>query len=48
MALFFVERFNGRGWRSEGSFPNRGEALQDIERLRRIYGHATHFRIVAR
>lgn len=49
--MFFVERFNGRGWRIEASgagLPNRSEALQVIEQLRRFYGQRTLFRIVAR
>lgn len=51
MALFHVERFNGRGWVREpagAGLPNRGEALQVIENLRRTYGRDARFRIVAR
>jgi hypothetical protein len=51
MALFFVERFNGRGWHIEPSgagLANRSEALQAIERLRSIYGRRARFRIVPR
>lgn len=48
--MFFVERFNGRGWHNEvpGGLPNRSEALQAIERLRGYYAPRTLFRIVVR
>jgi hypothetical protein len=47
--MFFVERFNGRGWHTEVfGLANRGEALQAIDRLRMHYRPRTLFRIVVR
>ncbi len=48
--MFFIERFNGRGWHNEvpGGLPNRSEALQAIDRLRGYYAPRTLFRIVVR
>lgn len=47
--MFFVERFNGRGWHIEvHGLPNRSEALQAVERLRGSYDSRTLFRIVVR
>ena len=47
--MFFVERYNGRGWHVEiHGLPSRSEALQAVERLRGFYGSHTLFRIVVR
>lgn len=47
--MFFVERFNGRGWVLEASgLPTRSEALHVVESLRRIYPPRTLFRLIVR